>query len=288
MEWHVVASTSKGTNHQRMGTPNQDAVAARPSAGSSLAVAVSDGHGSPKCFRSDAGAQLAVDLTVQLLLEFNGRQTEGISLVDIRAASTGLAEQLVRLWRDAVTASLEANRLSAEELGVLEEKAGVSARQAVEENPLLAYGATVLGALVSDAFVLYLQLGDGDILTVSDNGEVTRPLPADDRLFGNETTSLCQSEAWRAARVDLRTLTVFPPALILLSTDGYSNSYGEDAHFLKIGSDYLEIIHSQGLNVVEEHLEAWLAETSSGGSGDDITLAMICRHDFAGVPDEPH
>src|SRR3954453_19016059 len=120
MEWRVVASTSKGISHQGMGTPNQDAVAAGPGAGSSLAVAVSDGHGSPKCFRSDAGARLAVNLTVQLLLEFGGRQAKGISLADIRAASTGLVEQLVRLWSDAVTALLEANALSAEELDVLE------------------------------------------------------------------------------------------------------------------------------------------------------------------------
>jgi hypothetical protein len=35
-----------------------------------------------------------------------------------------------------------------------------------------------------------------------------------------------------------------PPALILLATDGYANSFPDEAGFLKVGSDLLGMIRS--------------------------------------------
>ena len=65
-----------------------------------------------------------------------------------------------------------------------------------------------------------------------------------------------------------------PPALILLSTDGYSNSFQDEAGFLKVGSDLLHMIRTTagGLDMVKEHLVAWLTESTYAGSGDDITV----------------
>ena len=71
------------------------------------------------------------------------------------------------------------------------------------------------------------------------------------------------------------------PELILLATDGYANSFREDAGFLKVGSDLLGIIRTDGLDKVNENLETWLTETSKAGSGDDITLGILCRMDTA-------
>ncbi|HKQ51090.1 MAG TPA: protein phosphatase 2C domain-containing protein, partial [Pyrinomonadaceae bacterium] len=143
----------------------------------------------------------------------------------------------------------------------------------------LAYGTTVLGAAVAADFILYLQLGDGEILTVSRDGEVTRPLPKDERLFANETTSLCSPEAWRDFRVCFQVLSNAPPSLILLSTDGYANSFHDEAGFLKVGSDILLMIRADGLGTVEDHLASWLTESTYAGSGDDVTLGLICSEE---------
>jgi hypothetical protein len=131
-----------------------------------------------------------------------------------------------------------------------------------------------------------LQLGDGDILVVSETGEVIRPLPGDERLFANETTSLCSHNAWCDFRVSFQPLLSRPPALILLATDGYANSFHNEVGFLKVGPDILEKIRSGGLDVVNEGLETWLSETSQLGSGDDITLGIICRMDTLDKPVE--
>jgi hypothetical protein len=138
-----------------------------------------------------------------------------------------------------------------------------------------------LTVLVTEAFILYLQLGDGDILTVSQKGKTISPLPQDDRLLGNETTSLCSRNAWRDCRVGFQALapSLQPPALILLCSDGYSNSFSNKAAFLRVGADLLEMIRCDGLDSVNDSLETWLNEASQVGSGDDITLGIICRTD---------
>jgi hypothetical protein len=194
-----------------------------------------------------------------------------------RTAEERLPQSLVRAWKSEVEDHLNKNPFTDEEWTKLVEKDGHPARQAVEGNPALAYGATLLATLIAGNFTLYLQLGDGEILTVAETGEVSKPLPTDERLIANETTSLCGPNAWRDFRFGFQALSASPPALILLSTDGYPNSFQNDEGFLKVGSDFLDMIRSEGLQKVDSNLESWLAEASKAGSGDDITVGIIKR-----------
>ena len=166
------------------------------------------------------------------------------------------------------------NPFTEAELTALERQEGAEGRAAVMASPELAYGATLLAAAATDRVLLYLQLGDGEILSVTAQGTTTRPLPPDDRLIANQTTSLCQPEAWRDFRSAWVTNGALP-SLVLLSTDGYANSFRSDEDFLKIGQDYLEIIREQGISSLAEELPAILTEATQQGSGDDITLAIL-------------
>ncbi len=141
----------------------------------------------------------------------------------------------------------------------------------------LAYGSTLLSVVVTDAFIFYLQLGDGDILAVSESGEVERPLPRDERLMANETSSLCQEHAWHEVRTTFHLIAGSPPALILASTDGYANSFRDEQSFRRVGMDLLQLIRDEGPQVVEQNLEGWLAEASRCGSGDDVTVGIVYR-----------
>ena len=183
----------------------------------------------------------------------------------------------MRRWREAVEADLKAQPLTGEELETVEKKDSPRGRKLVEENPLLAYGATSLTVAVAESFVLYIQLGDGEILSVSEAGEVARTMPEDERLFANETTSLCTPDAEKNFRVRVQQLNDGPPALILLSTDGYVNSFSDSAGFLKVGSDLLEMLRTDGFDPINASLKGWLEEATHSGSGDDCTLGLICR-----------
>jgi len=146
---------------------------------------------------------------------------------------------------------------------------------------LVQYGSTLLTVLAGPEVLLFLQLGDGDILVVADDGTVTRPMPEDSRLMANETTSLCTVDAWREIRVALYPLVEGAPALILLATDGYANSFVSEQDFLRVGPDYLQAIREEGLAAVASRLDEWLADASTQGSGDDITLGIVARSDVA-------
>ena len=195
-----------------------------------------------------------------------------------RTAEERLPQLIARKWQDLTVRDWHTHPFSPDELETLEKKAGTTARQAVEANPVLAYGATLLGVVVTETFILYLQLGDGDILAVSATGQVERPVPKDERLLGNETTSLSGEQAWRDFQVCFQVMAN-PPALILLSTDGYANSFRDEAGFSKVGSDLLDLLRSEGVDRVNASLKPWLAEASQIGSGDDITLGLMCRMD---------
>ena len=276
--WGVFGDSTRGSSHLRSGLPNQDSLGKWAGSGGSPAVlAVSDGHGSASHFRSDIGSRMGVEAAVRALRETPVPVPDGHSGV--------LAQTIVQAWREAVMAHLAANPFTDREWAKLPPKDSAQAKSAVLANPPIAYGATLLAVLAAESEILYLQLGDGDILCVDQSGGTTRPLPADSRLIANQTTSLCQSSAvedFRAAH--FRAAEGPPPALILVSSDGYSNSFQSDEDFLRVGPDYLKLLRQYGPEKVEAQLQKILPEASRKGSGDDITLGFIQRMDTAAKP----
>ena len=275
--WNAFGRSVRGAIHERRGLPNQDAISWRPNSGvgPTLTLALADGHGSARYTRSHIGARLAVETSTQLIQDFVARHQDAKSLSVIkRTAEEWLPQALLRVWLDAVTEHLNRNSLSEVELRDL----GLSKEPPAHDpgRALVAYGTTLIAVAVAEAFVIYLQLGDGEILTVTDQSQVGRPLARDDRLFANETTSLCAPEAWRDFRVAFQPTAHARPALILLATDGYPNSFRDESGFLKAGSDIFRTIQEEGFGRIKASLEGWLKESTDSGSGDDVTVGVLC------------
>jgi hypothetical protein len=287
-QWRAIGQSVRGAAHLRTGLPNQDAIRWLPASGIGppLILAVSDGHGSAKYFRSHVGAERAVEVAAWVIQDLLDGQPDPTNLSAIkRTAEDRLPQEVVRRWKESVAEHLRQSPLTPDELGALERRDGVAARQVIVDDPILAYGATVLAVLVAEEFILYLQLGDGDILVVAEDGGITRPLERDVRLFANQTTSLCSTDAWRDVQVRFQALVDPPPAVILLATDGYANSFVNEAAFLQVGTDVWDLIRTEGLEVVQGNLATWLNEASRAGSGDDITLGILCRSDVEPQPE---
>jgi Protein phosphatase 2C len=273
IEWLCTGKSVMGASHKRSQLPNQDAIAWYPNhpelaQGSPIILAISDGHGSPRNFRSDIGSQKAVEAALKVIHELfiSKRSQEQSPEYNLKAikdiAENKLPERLVREWINSVKKHYQENPFQEDEFKRLVQKDGEA-------------------AIVTEPFILYIQLGDGDILCVDSQGNTKAPISKDSRLIANETTSLCMENAWNEIRVRLEVYAENSldniPALILVSTDGYANSYPSDEEFCKIGPDYLEMIRSQGIQSVHQELNTFLDETSQGGSGDDITLGIISR-----------
>lgn len=280
-QWKVIGKSVCGASHSRSGQPNQDAILWGPPSGTGpqLILALSDGHGSAKSFRSQHGAEFAVKACIEecSVLLHSQKGPPNLSAIK-RTATEHLPQRVVRRWKALVDKHLLDHPVSQGDIDRAVKGATTPTDEAVlKENYLVWYGATLLAVVITDAFVVYLQLGDGDILTVSDSGEVRRPIPPDDRLLGNETTSLCSANAWQDFRVVFHALSHAAPALTMLSTDGYINSFTDAGEFFKVGADLLTMIRSAGIEAVDGKLEGWLAEASQHGSGDDITLGIVFR-----------
>jgi serine/threonine protein phosphatase PrpC len=264
--WRVIGESVRGSTHLRAQKPNQDAIAWYPDegAGLPLILAVADGHGSDKHFRSDIGARLATKTAVDVLREFSQHRPK---VGELSLMMERLPAAIELQWKQAVRYHLDANPVG---------DGSDQPAATVSEHPsrYIAYGTTLLSVLVDKDFIVYLQLGDGDILAVSPNGNVKRAIEPDPDLIANQTTSLCLPEARKYFQSQFQTIAADPPALVMLSTDGYANSF-EDPDFLKTGSDYLDLIRTHGIEYVESHLEQWLSETTAKGSGDDITVGIV-------------
>ena len=286
--WQIIACSERGASHIRHNLPNQDAIRSylTPNGQPPVVLAVADGHGSAKSFRSDVGASLAVDIAVELLREFLQNFSGESPSVIKNASEQQLPIRILVEWRKRVDRDFQDRPFTSAELERLAMEEGTAAGEWIREgeNYLRAYGATLITVAVAPEFALYLQLGDGEILVVSGaTGEVSQPFPSDPELIANETWSLCLDVARASShfRVRFQLFNDEAPGLILLATDGYPNSFRSREGFMKVGPDLLEMLRTEGADVVTRDLPEWLREASSTGSGDDVTVGLIFPSDAA-------
>ncbi len=310
--WHVFGASVCGATHIRRQLPNQDAwLCDLHSDGTPpVIVAVSDGHGSEHCFRSNSGSQLAVETAItECKLCLDGLSTASPSEIKDTIERRFLGH-LVRTWKDRVKRHVSEHPFTPEELSCVrsrtlssrtressvrslttsatDEPDAEPANDVTDAEVWRAYGATLLVLVLTETFALYLQLGDGEMLVVTDSDgacgdeslpAVSRPLPKDESLIANETTSLCRDDAERQFRIRLQLFEGRPPALFLLSTDGYSNAFESPAGFEQVGSDLLRALRDQGCVAVQQDFDDELNHVSQLGSGDDVTVAVVWRRD---------
>ncbi|GAB4525513.1 MAG: hypothetical protein Tsb0014_04900 [Pleurocapsa sp.] len=282
-QWHFRGRSIQGASHIHKEIVNQDAINSESEEGFPLILAIADGHGSAKSFRSHLGSKLAVETATEEFKDFYQKCQSNSQKLDFiqDSITTELSKDLVNKWRQKVDEYINENPFTEEEWTKLIAKDGETAKAAVEQNPYLAYGATLLTVLVTESFIVYFQLGDGDIICVDSQGNISRPIPPDERLIANETTSLCREKAWEDVRLKVQEISLDSlselPEIILVSTDGYANSFSTESDFIQVGKDYLQMIQEQGLNKIAEDLPEFLNYSSENGSGDDITLGIIER-----------
>jgi hypothetical protein len=284
--WRLMLETVRGASHERKNLPNQDyGNFYQPNENSlPIILAISDGHGSAKSFRSDRGSRFAVETAMELLKGLVDQESDRENIPAVKDyVNDKLPQRIVSTWKKKVDEDLKNQDFTSEELENLEKEEGTKVRQSLEnhkeERKYVVYGATLLAVLVTEDYNLYLQLGDGDILTVERNTTI-RPIDKGENLIANETYSLCMKDSGKYIEKRFRTYTKESKRpMIIVCTDGYANSFNSEDKFIKIGKDYLDMIRQEGFDEVAEQLKGFLEQTSQAGSGDDITFGLIKQID---------
>jgi hypothetical protein len=281
MRWRGFGTSVRGASHEVKNMPNQDAIRLRNPEGTDdfLVMAIADGHGSSRSFRSERGSALAAECALKVLANFIRRMGPDVPLSQVRRqAGTRWPQAVVSAWKKAVRADLAVTPFSPLDFAAFPEappviKPGMDLPGAA----YLAYGATLVAVAITRRYILFSQLGDGDILTIKEDGVVARPLPKQHEFMSNQTVSLCTHSAPRQFQTRVEPCRAGAPVLVMLSTDGYANCFGSEEAFFTVGADIMNYVKSHGIDLVSGMLEQWLHESSQDGSGDDITVGLALR-----------
>lgn len=271
-QWMNTFQSITGKTHKKIEMPNQDAVLSEILDEDFLVSAIADGHGSKKCTRSHIGAQYAVEAAIETAkLVKDDIFKDGT--IHTKSIGKYYTKKVIALWRQKVDVHLSETPLNISGLEDLTTKE----KKSIKKNPYVSYGSTLIIVMLIKDYIVCYQLGDGDILFASKSNKVSKPIKKDSRHIANDTTSLCLMKPEKEFKVKVFRDVNHVLQMILLSTDGYSNSFSSETGFLKVGSDLVEMISEDGFSVVEENLKEWIEETSNQGSGDDTSVSIITR-----------
>jgi len=264
--WHIVVGSARGAAHRASGLPNQDAAARQVGPDGAVVVAIADGHGHARHFRSAEGSALAVDVAWRAASRMAAGLSAGGRDAGLAAAVRDeLAQAIVTDWRIAVAGQLAVRPYTAQERGALG-----------ADGPEVPYGSTLLVAMVAANWLVCAQIGDGDLLAVCPDGRSFSPVPADDRLDGHRTTSLCQPDAVASFRTGAHDLGAVPLLALLLATDGYGNAQADEPWQPGVGRDLAELAAEHDHLWFERQVPGWAQRcASANGSGDDTTIALL-------------
>jgi len=270
--YHTICQSVRGESHIRRGIPKEDA-AKVVRFEDRVVAAVSDGHGDPRCMRSQVGAHLAVNITLDILRDWDvGCGNDDAK--QLHARVTALAHEIIDRWNLAVETHFKENPLTEAEL-----QAAGNMRLSYVQGKHIShiYGATLIALMQSKDTLFFLQKGDGRAVMIDSQGRFNdQVIPWDDRCYLNVTTSLCDPDA-----PDTFTYRLLSGedtdniSAVMLGSDGVEDSFANsdlmNAYYGLLATECIE----NGEAATEEAMLNDLAEMSKYGSKDDISVVGL-------------
>lgn len=234
-------------------------------------VAISDGHGDKNCFRSDKGARYACEIAISLCRQFQNitNHIDDIDQCDFESLVVSLESDIADAWKDKVLSDANAHPFSDEELLSASEQAqGVYRNgQRLEK----AYGCTLIFSMSTANYWLSIQIGDGKSIAAYKDGVFVEPVPTDENCLGNRSTSLCNSNAKESFR---HYYSKVKPIAAFVSSDGVEESF-DQAGLYNFFFSLAYWTKEEGFDSAKAKIENLLPQISEGGSGDDVSVAIM-------------
>ena len=266
-----------GYKHIQNGYQNEDCAESYQNKDVKI-IAVADGHGARECFRSWIGAKIAADSALEMLKIFANTVEEYNLLPNLykydqrEELIRALIHDLIEMWNERVHTHIKEYPIQEEEYLQAKTLSTIYQKGMYLTN---IYGTTLLGAILTNDFLLVLQQGDGNCILIDEDGNFTEPIAKDDLCVRHMTTSLCDKDAekrMRYAYFDLKGKNI---GALYLASDGVSDSFADE---IQMEAFYAEL--SKELVNIEDgkedlYLLPLLERVSEYGSKDDISIAGI-------------
>ena len=283
----------QGASHIKKNIVCQDFAKAIKDHNGNIILALSDGHGSAKYFRSDRGSRIAVEIAEEVLSEFiahykpetitpliNGNllmqgTTKGdysIQSFDADKIFRHLGGAILYRWQRKVVQDWMENPPSPAEMIRLSQEEKDLYSSVDRKRIVKAYGCTLQAAIRTKDFWFALHIGDGKVVAVRSDGTIYEPIPWDKDCFGTTTTSMCEVDPERIRYC--YGINNSDASALFLASDGMDDSF---TNFEELASFYgvniLENIHTNGWNNFINSIPKLLDIVSAKYSGDDMSLA---------------
>lgn len=251
---------------------------------------VSDGHGSAPHFRSDKGAEFAVQTVCECVEIYVKKISELQSKSEIDSELKLLTNEICSKWKSKVSEDILQNPITGIELKYLSQDVDDKSKKYLQwykkgvklEN---VYGCTALLIVSIPEKKLWfaVQIGDGDIVIKKKGGVAFEKPILDDDLVGSETFSLCDenaSELFKHAFGINEELS-----MAFCSSDGIFNTYNTDKGLFTFYSTIIEQFcysdrgDEENKNIklrvenLKEELKTYLDDLSRNGSHDDMSVS---------------
>lgn len=261
----------KGASHEKTGLVCQDSSAYKVCDDYAVCV-VADGHGSKKHFRSNLGSKFAVEATISTIDRFYAEKEDFEENLpkDYKRIIKNIQKQIITDWNDLVRDHLTANPVTDEE------KSKFTDEEFEAIPPESYYGTTLIVGVAGKNFTFGVQIGDGTLVAIFDDGKAVMPMEYNEAAPANVTASMCNSNAasmFSGFYRDKQKLIA-----MFTSTDGLYTSFGSEFDFL----DYHTIITSQlfDLENFKKIIVNNLTKRAHFGTEDDISLSCIFNNEL--------
>lgn len=256
----------KGASHEVSGKVCQDSSGHKVTENYAVAV-VADGHGSKKHFRSNIGSRCAVEATMETVSKFyeNIEELEANLPKNHKLIIRNIEKQIISNWNERVLKHLLENPVTDAE------KEPFTPEEFEKIPPESYYGTTLVAAVTGKTYSFGIQIGDGSLVAMFEDGETLIPMEYNEANPANITSSMCNSNA--ASMFDSFYVENRPVLAMYASTDGLYTSFGSDVDFL----DYHTIITGQLIDILkfDPSIQKNLEKRSHFGTEDDISLACV-------------
>ena len=136
------------------------------------------------------------------------------------------------------------------------------------------YGSTLIAAARYNDHNFVIQIGDGKVVFLEKDGEISFPIPEQENQIGNATNSICQDDAAERFVTDY---SYKPLNMIMETSDGVSNAVDSDGKLGEV-ADLIYNSFYEDPDTFRKEIKPFLRQFSEASS-DDCTLCMIADVD---------
>lgn len=216
-----------------------------------IICAIADGHSGDFFINSHKGSKFACESAIEVLKRY---EDDDINKMKSLLEEKIIQREICKQWRVLVNQDIK------------------NSLPMVFKDNYFKYGTTLLIAMIKEDYILYLKLGDGDIL-IKQNNDIKKVLPSYKK---NIVDCLAEEKAYDKMIYKIVDYEKNISSIIIYS-DGFENSFVSYKSMIN-EIDNILIKHNKNIFAklsLEKNYDKFLSKLSKNGSLDDISIIFV-------------